>query len=225
MAASPSDDLAKALGDMADEEAGSPQTPAPPPAAAPKSARSPRPDAPVPSPVRPATPTHTPDDEEIEGVLEDDEAEDEASPKLHVQAPPRRVQQQTQQILDARPVNRQPPPASPPEAAPASDDPMAQAAAAAAAPRRTPVRPGAKKKKSSDLSATAAPILLTVGLLLMVPAVWAVMILRGYENAWGADRPNAGMMAKLMLSAWPMGLILIGSGIYCFIKAFKAPRK
>jgi|GEM_PF-5645780 len=106
-------------------------------------------------------------------------------------------------------------------------DPMASlnaaSSSATAAPRRTSVRP--KRKKDNSLKATAVPILITVGCLLLVPAIWAVMILGGSETAWGAERENASSMAKIMLVCWPLALILIISALVMIVQMLRDKKR
>jgi len=70
--------------------------------------------------------------------------------------------------------------------------------------------PRRKRKKSNDgLKQIAAPVLMTTGLLLLIPAVWSVLILSG---ALVSEREGARNMALAMLVAWPMALILLAGG-------------
>ncbi len=55
--------------------------------------------------------------------------------------------------------------------------------------------------------------LLLVGGLLLVPAVWATLLLGG-ANVWGAARQDANRMATAMLVCWPLAMALVGAGIY-----------
>jgi len=67
-----------------------------------------------------------------------------------------------------------------------------------------------RKSQSNDgLKQVAAPVLLTTGLLLLVPAVWAVLQLSGLVTS---EKDDANTMAMAMLIAWPMALILIAAG-------------
>jgi hypothetical protein len=102
---------------------------------------------------------------------------------------------------------------------------LAQAAAEAPssgyapAPSSSSYRPPKRgpKRKSSLLKASAAPILLTVGALLLVPGVWALMLLSG-RSVWQSDREDAASMAKVMLACLPLGLILISSAVVFFVQ-------
>lgn len=73
---------------------------------------------------------------------------------------------------------------------------------------RPPARP------HSELKAFAVPVLFTVGTLLLIPAIWAVLYLLG-APVWAHDRPDAGTMAAAMLVCWPIaGALLAGGFIY-----------
>ncbi len=72
---------------------------------------------------------------------------------------------------------------------------------------RAPYRPPAKKKVS-EFKAVAAPILMTVGVMLLIPAFWAVLVLTG-AGVPMADREDAKSMAKVMLVCWPLSVTLI----------------
>ncbi|MAE64535.1 MAG: hypothetical protein CMJ18_09725, partial [Phycisphaeraceae bacterium] len=64
-----------------------------------------------------------------------------------------------------------------------------------------------------DLKAFAVPVLLTVGLLLLIPAVWGTLLLAGFE-VWASGREGAVTMAKAMLVCWPIALVLLGSAAF-----------
>ena len=80
-------------------------------------------------------------------------------------------------------------------------------------PRRRPAR-------KSGLKATAVPLLGTVGLLLLIPAVWAVMVLMNAESS-GDDRG----MAVAMLVAWPIALCLLAAAVVLFIQVAKEQKQ
>jgi len=65
-------------------------------------------------------------------------------------------------------------------------------------PRRPPANP---------LKALAAPAMLGVAALLLIPGVWAVLLLAGVEVP-NAQRDGARTMAVAMLIAWPIVLLL-----------------
>lgn len=81
-------------------------------------------------------------------------------------------------------------------------------------PSYRPVQP--RQKKTSDFKAVAAPVLLTVGCMLLVPAFWAVLVLAGAAVPM-ADREDAPSMAKVMLLCWPLALSLLIPAIFIFI--------
>lgn len=81
-----------------------------------------------------------------------------------------------------------------------------------------PYRPLPRKtKKNSELKGVAAPILMTVGAMLLIPAFWAVLVLTGAPVPM-ADREDASTMAKVMLLCWPLALTLIIPAIFMFIQ-------
>ena len=70
-------------------------------------------------------------------------------------------------------------------------------------------------REASRSSATGVGgiLLLLVGGLLLIPAVWATLLLGG-ANVWGAARQDANRMATAMLVCWPLAIALVGAGIY-----------
>jgi len=68
-----------------------------------------------------------------------------------------------------------------------------------------------KAKPASGIQKFATFPLITVGLLMLIPAIWSVMVLNGQE-APGSDRPDARNMAYLMLVCWPIAILLLGAG-------------
>ena len=81
-----------------------------------------------------------------------------------------------------------------------------------AAPRPLPVR---SRKKNSELKAIAAPVLLTVGVLLLIPASWGLLVLAGAPVPM-AEREDASSMAKVMLLCWPLALSLLLPALIIF---------
>ena len=63
---------------------------------------------------------------------------------------------------------------------------------------------------SDDLRKLGVGLLLGLGVLLMIPALWSAGWLVGLEVP-GAQRESAGAMAMLMLSAWPIALLLFAA--------------
>jgi hypothetical protein len=78
-------------------------------------------------------------------------------------------------------------------------------------------RASAGSRRSSDFKAIAAPILMTVGLMLLLPAFWAVLVLTG-AGVPMSDRDDASTMAKVMLLCWPLALSLIIPAILIFAR-------
>lgn len=97
--------------------------------------------------------------------------------------------------------------------------------AATPAPRPAASRRMPPKKKAGSLKATAAPILLTVGILLLGPAIWGVAILGGSKTVMGADREDAPMMAKIMQVCWPIAAVLIVSAIVIFVQVAREAKQ
>lgn len=88
-------------------------------------------------------------------------------------------------------------------------------AAAAAAPRKAPPR----KKKDNSLKATAVPLLGTVGVLLLWPALWGFSHITGISRS-GKDGANA--MAWIMfLLATPTGAILLAAAVWFYMQIKK----
>jgi len=85
-------------------------------------------------------------------------------------------------------------------------------------PRPSASRSRSRKKANDGLKQVAAPVLITTGLLLLIPAVWAVLQLSG---AITSERPDANTMAMAMLIAWPMALILIAAGAWFIVQVLQ----
>jgi hypothetical protein len=66
-----------------------------------------------------------------------------------------------------------------------------------------------------DVKETMVPILFTVGMLLLFPAVWGTLVLMGME-IWRSEQPGARMMAALMQLCYPIGVILIAAAVIFF---------
>lgn len=81
----------------------------------------------------------------------------------------------------------------------------------------SPYRPLPSKKKNSEIKAMAAPVLMTVGLMLLIPAFWSVLVLTGAPVPM-ADREDASTMAKVMLLCWPLSLTLIIPAVFMFVQ-------
>ena len=86
---------------------------------------------------------------------------------------------------------------------------------AATPSRRRPVR---RTWSAPNLHEVAAPVLLTVGVLLLVPAVWAVLVLLG-ASVWRSDWPGADRMSLIMLMCWPIAAGLIAGACWCWPRA------
>jgi hypothetical protein len=70
------------------------------------------------------------------------------------------------------------------------------------------VRKPVPRRRSDGGKAMAVPVLLTLGVLMLVPAVWSLLHLTGLRVDEAA---NADIMALFMLVCWPLALFLIGS--------------
>lgn len=92
-------------------------------------------------------------------------------------------------------------------------------------PASAPARPGGppRRKKDNSVKALSIPVLITVGLLLLMPAVWGTLVLAGFE-APRHDDPQAKPMAAFMLVCWPLALsLLITAGV--FIRQLSAAKR
>lgn len=81
-----------------------------------------------------------------------------------------------------------------------------------------------RRSQSNDLKATAVPLLGTVGGLLLIPAVWAVLVLAGVAVP-AADREDSRPMAAIMLVSWPIAICLIWAAVYFHFQVAKAKRR
>lgn len=79
-------------------------------------------------------------------------------------------------------------------------------------------------KPATSLQAVFAPVLITFGLLTLVPAIWAVLVLMGIKVPMH-DGQGASGMAKLMLVCWPVSLGLLAGGIVGVVQTMKQNRK
>ena len=70
----------------------------------------------------------------------------------------------------------------------------------------------------SSLQSTSIPVLITVGLLLLGPGVWSVLILLGKTEIPGGEREDAKKMASLFWICLPMGLLLITGALYFLVQ-------
>lgn len=88
-------------------------------------------------------------------------------------------------------------------------------ASVAAAPVRRPTP--RRKNQNNSFKAVMVPIVATVGILLLLPAVWGTMVVLG-QNVWRSDRPDAATMGKAMLICWPLSLALIGLAVIMYLQ-------
>jgi hypothetical protein len=103
-------------------------------------------------------------------------------------------------------------------------DMSAFASAAAASASAHPRRPTPMPKKGSGLKAIAVPIMGTVGVLLLVPATWALLYLFSVQVP-GFDRPSARPMAFMMMMCWPIAIILIAGAVVMFRQVMREKAK
>jgi hypothetical protein len=89
--------------------------------------------------------------------------------------------------------------------------PTAPDGAAAAIPRpaKAKAKATAARRSTGGLKALAVPILVTLGLLMLLPAVWGTLMLIGVEVP-ASDRDGATLMAAFMLVCWPIALAMFG---------------
>ena len=85
--------------------------------------------------------------------------------------------------------------------------------------RKKTTRPRSSKA-NQGLKATAAPLLGTVGVLLLIPGVWAVLTLSGM-NVAGSAREDAQAMAWAMLVCWPIAICLLVTAIIFFVQMLR----
>ncbi len=90
-----------------------------------------------------------------------------------------------------------------------SGEPLAQAAPPS---KPRPARSASPAGAPHGLKAFSVPLLITVGFLLLLLGVWAILVLVGM-NVWLAHKSGAKAMAAFMLLSWPIGLALIGAAI------------
>lgn len=73
--------------------------------------------------------------------------------------------------------------------------------------------PRARLRRPTKLHHTGVKICLVIGMLLLIPALWAVAVLVGL-NVPMSHRSSAFAMALFMLISWPVAGALIGGAIY-----------
>lgn len=105
-----------------------------------------------------------------------------------------------------------------------------QSRPAGATSKRSSVSGGAagslrrRKSKTYDLKATAAPLLATVGVLLLIPGIWSVLLLMGV-GVPGSQRQDARPMAAVMLVSWPIALFLIAAAVSFFVQVSREKKQ
>ncbi len=81
--------------------------------------------------------------------------------------------------------------------------------------RRAPTR---RKNNNDGLKQVMAPVFITVGALMLVPALWALLHLLGITTS---TKPNANLMAYVMLLCWPIALALIATGSVLVVQTIR----
>jgi len=81
-----------------------------------------------------------------------------------------------------------------------------------------------RKSNSNDLKATIAPLLVTVGVALLIPAIWSTLLLLGIDVP-GAERKDARPMAAIMLLSWPIAICLIAAAVAFFIQVVRQKQR
>jgi hypothetical protein len=76
---------------------------------------------------------------------------------------------------------------------------------------------GSHKTWRFNLKVLAPPLIALVGLMLLVPASWSVLLLLGVPVP-GADRVDAPRMALAMLACWPLAVCLLASAGWFFVQ-------
>ncbi len=71
------------------------------------------------------------------------------------------------------------------------------------------------KPQGDGLKAFAAPIVLVVGVLLLVPGIWSLLVLTG---AMQSEQEGATGMAMMMLVSWPVSFCLLVAGAVMFVQ-------
>ncbi len=103
-----------------------------------------------------------------------------------------------------------------------TDNAEALAARSAATRRSSRARAGrASTSATNDLKKVAVPMLITVGVLLMIPGLWALLVLGGVE-IFGSTKQGARGMAMVMLLCWPIALLLIFGAFYFIVELRRA---
>jgi len=113
-----------------------------------------------------------------------------------------------------------PPPDVPQGIAPEPDDAAAAPAwdldadeASATSPSSSRPLASRRPPRPSGVARFGVKASMVIGMLLLIPAIWAVLVLAGVDvlnaSAAGADR-----MALLMLICWPIALALIGGSFH-----------
>jgi hypothetical protein len=72
-----------------------------------------------------------------------------------------------------------------------------------------------RKRHDHSLKAMMVPVFFTVGALLLIPAIWSVLLLLGFDWVWARKSESATLMAVVMLSCWPIsGILLFGAAYF-----------
>jgi hypothetical protein len=159
-----------------------------------------------PAPASPKPQHHEDDEEVFDAVIADDD-DDEQAFEAAIDG---EVDDESGEVIGAAP----------------GDVADASTAAAASSPATTSARPrpGRKarsrhgSKQTNPLKAIGAPILITVGLLMLIPGIWSVLYLMGSVTS---TKDNADLMAYVMLSCWPIAAILVASGIFFAVQVHR----
>lgn len=72
-------------------------------------------------------------------------------------------------------------------------------------------------KAAASAQAIFAPVLITFGVITLLPAIWSVLILMGVKTFMHSGK-NVDGMAKLMLVCWPVAIGLLAGGIYSVVQ-------
>ncbi|MEX0775839.1 MAG: hypothetical protein WD042_09025 [Phycisphaeraceae bacterium] len=75
---------------------------------------------------------------------------------------------------------------------------------------------------TGGIKAMAVPVVITVGVLLIIPGIWALMALMGIAST---EREGATGMALLMLIAWPISFCLLAAGVVMFMQLQTAKKR
>lgn len=72
-------------------------------------------------------------------------------------------------------------------------------------------------KPAANLKAVFAPVFLTLGVLMLLPGIWAVLVLLG-QDVWMSKAQGVDTMAKIMLVCWPVAIGLLAGAFIALVQ-------